>query len=196
MTILTLENSDYKKMLWKNGLAFTTQILIYPTGSSVFDNFDFRLSSAAVTSDGTFSFYKDYTRYLTVIEGNGLHLEIEGQATNLKKNGSICFSGASKIDCSLIDGPVIDLNFIFQSSLIDNVSFEILAADQLLELVYGQYIIVLLEGSVKVLIDSQNALLVAKLQTVVISIECNEVQITKIELTESSRFVLIKISSN
>ncbi len=76
LTILKAEN--HRRMPWKNGGGVTVEIAIHPQGASV-DDFDWRVSMATVASDGPFSVFPGIDRTLSVLEGDGILLDVEGR---------------------------------------------------------------------------------------------------------------------
>lgn len=97
-------------MPWKNGGGVTVEIAIHPANASV-DNFDWRISTATVANDGAFSVFAGVDRTLSVLEGDGIVLDVEGVETTLTRE-TVPFSFAADASSSacLIDGPIIDLN--------------------------------------------------------------------------------------
>jgi environmental stress-induced protein Ves len=67
--------SEFQTMPWKNGLGSTKEIEIFPAGSQMSDgSFLWRLSSATVAANSSFSQFQGYDRWLTVLSGKGLWL--------------------------------------------------------------------------------------------------------------------------
>lgn len=106
-----VRRSAFRTMPWKNGGGETTEIAVSPAGAGM-ESFDWRVSMARVASDGPFSLFRGIDRSLTVLDGDGLVLRVEGQ-------GEICltpmsppfeFSGDAHTDSRLLGGPVHDLN--------------------------------------------------------------------------------------
>ncbi|GIQ81938.1 uncharacterised protein family HutD/Ves, partial [Kipferlia bialata] len=63
---------DQRVMPWKNGKGSTAEILVSPPGTSLAKmDFTYRLSSAPVTEDGSFSHFPGFQRILLPIEGAG-----------------------------------------------------------------------------------------------------------------------------
>ena len=106
-----LRNADYRRMPWKNGGGETREIAASPEGASL-DNFDWRLSMARVASDGPFSQFPGIERTLSVLEGNGIVLTIEGMPPILlgKARAPFGFDASVKAEAALKDGPIVDLN--------------------------------------------------------------------------------------
>ncbi len=98
-------------MRWKNGGGETMEIVVSPAGAGL-DDFDWRVSTARVTSDGPFSRFPGVDRTLAILAGEGLRLSIEGQApiTLTSRTTPLAFAADVKVDADLLDGPVVDLN--------------------------------------------------------------------------------------
>jgi environmental stress-induced protein Ves len=77
-----IEPDRYRVMPWKNGGGSTTEIAIFPEGSSL-DDFDWRISMATVAEAGPFSAFPGIDRTLSIIQGAGMRLEIGGAAIDL-----------------------------------------------------------------------------------------------------------------
>lgn len=108
-----LRSSDYTHMPWKNGGGDTVEIAVFPSGASL-DDFDWRISMATVAADGPFSAFPGVDRTLTVIEGQGVDLTIDGnRGASVRLNTlPYTFPADSMTDARLIDGPVRDLNIM------------------------------------------------------------------------------------
>jgi len=103
--------THYKKMRWKNGAGYTFE-LARSAGDDL-DAFDWRISVADVKTSGDFSKFSGLQRILTVLEGQGLVLHIDGEARQLNTLQSAQFSGSSAVSCELIAGTVRDFNLIY-----------------------------------------------------------------------------------
>lgn len=69
MKIKKLSKSDYLTTEWSGGT--TSQITIYPKNANVREkNFIYRISSAVVKVDSTFTKYSGFTRYITTLDNN------------------------------------------------------------------------------------------------------------------------------
>ncbi|MCX2699146.1 HutD/Ves family protein [Ochrobactrum chromiisoli] len=105
-----LRNADHKRMPWKNGGGVTVEIAIHPKEASV-DNFDWRISTATVANDGPFSVFPDIDRTLSVLEGNGIVLDVEGVETTLTRDTApFAFAADASSGARLIAGTITDLN--------------------------------------------------------------------------------------
>lgn len=103
-------------MKWKNGGGETFEIALFPPDSSLDNlNFDWRLSSAIVASDGLFSMFSGYERLLVIWQGSGLRLN----GKMLEPFKVLKFSGEEKIEAKLIQESVRDLGLIYDPRLVD-----------------------------------------------------------------------------
>lgn len=102
---------DHKRMPWKNGGGETVEIAVFPPTASV-DDFDWRISMATVASDGPFSIFPNIDRTLSILDGAGLSLKMEGGQDVALNGASLPFAFAADIAvaATLADGPVTDLN--------------------------------------------------------------------------------------
>lgn len=105
-----LRSADHKCMPWKNGGGETVEIAIHPENASV-DNFNWRISTATVADDGAFSIFPDIDRTLSVLEGNGIVLDIEGVKTTLTRDSTpFSFAADAISGARIINGAITDLN--------------------------------------------------------------------------------------
>ncbi|CAB3712267.1 Protein Ves [Achromobacter deleyi] len=103
---------DYPRMPWRNGGGITQEVACNPGGSSA--AFDWRLSIAEVAQDGGFSSFSGLQRIITVLEGAGIALTVDGQAqAPLGPRQAYAFSGDAAVDCRLVNGPIRDFNLIY-----------------------------------------------------------------------------------
>lgn len=113
MTQLTvLRAVDYVRMPWKNGGGSTEEIT-RDSGDGL-DGFGWRLSIADIVESGGFSVFAGYLRIITVLQGAGMTLNIDGQDSEpLLVSDPFAFSGDSQVSCTLVDGPIRDFNLIY-----------------------------------------------------------------------------------
>ena len=104
--------ADYPRMPWKNGGGTTQEVACNPGGSSA--AFEWRLSIAEVAQDGGFSAFNGYQRIITVLEGQGIQLTVDGrEQTPLMPRQAYAFAGDARVDCRLLDGAIQDFNLIY-----------------------------------------------------------------------------------
>lgn len=106
-----LPASGHKRMPWKNGGGETIEISVFPEGASL-SEFDWRVSMATVASDGPFSAFPGIDRTLSILEGNGMTLLIDGRdpARLTQADEPLAFPADVATSASLIDGTIVDLN--------------------------------------------------------------------------------------
>jgi uncharacterized protein len=109
MNILHADN--HKRMPWKNGRGETVEIAVFPRNATV-DTFDWRVSMATVAEDGAFSIFPNIDRTLSILEGQGMELAIEGRNGELLTQASAPypFPADAPTTARLTDGTIIDLN--------------------------------------------------------------------------------------
>lgn len=106
-----LRSADHKRMPWKNGGGETVEIAMSPDGAGLAD-FDWRVSMATVATDGPFSSFPGIDRTLSILEGNGMQLFIEGREPVLLTQASdpLFFPADVPVAAKLTDGTITDLN--------------------------------------------------------------------------------------
>ncbi len=104
---------DRTPMPWKNGGGVTQEVAIWPPTAAL-DAFDWRISIADVAQGGPFSTFPGVDRVLTVIEGSGIELAVEGlAAVTLGDNSApFAFPGDAACAATLHQGPIRDLNLM------------------------------------------------------------------------------------
>lgn len=107
-----LRAADYPVMPWKNGAGSTREIL-RDAGDGL-EGFGWRLSIADVGAPGPFSAFSGYQRVITVLEGEGMRLTVDGEPSReLRALDAFAFDGASAVDCELLGGAIRDFNLIY-----------------------------------------------------------------------------------
>jgi hypothetical protein len=110
--IKILRAANYPRMPWKNGGGSTLEI-VKDAGEGL-DGFGWRLSIADIAESGGFSAFNGYQRLITVLEGAGMQLEVDGVAArSLLPLDAFAFSGDSRVDCRLLGGAILDFNLIY-----------------------------------------------------------------------------------
>ncbi len=112
-----LRSADHKRMPWKNGGGETVEIAISPQGAGLAD-FDWRVSMATVASDGPFSIFPGIDRTLSIVEGNGMRLLIEGRdpVVLTRESDPLAFAADIAVSATLPDGAITDLNVMTRRS--------------------------------------------------------------------------------
>jgi environmental stress-induced protein Ves len=107
-----LRAKDYPRMPWKNGGGSTEEIT-RDAGTGL-DGFGWRLSIADIGESGGFSTFAGYERIITVLQGDGMTLSVDGHNTrSLLPLDPFAFSGESQVSCTLLGGPIRDFNLIY-----------------------------------------------------------------------------------
>ncbi len=116
-----LRARDHRRMAWKNGGGETAEIAVFPAGATVGD-FGWRVSMATVASDGPFSLFAGVDRTLSVLEGEGIVLDIEGRAalTLTPASEPLRFAADARTDARLVDGTIVDLNVMTRRGRFDH----------------------------------------------------------------------------
>jgi uncharacterized protein len=96
---------------WRNGGGSTQELLAWPAAT----HWLCRISVARIDVDGPFSAYPGVQRWFTVLQGQGVELQMAGQAVALATESEpLCFDGAAAPACRLLGGPTLDLNLMAQ----------------------------------------------------------------------------------
>ncbi len=104
--------ADYPRMPWRNGGGTTQEVACNPGGSAA--AFDWRLSIADVAQDGGFSAFTGCQRIITVLEGQGIQLTVDGsEQAPLGPRQAYAFAGDARVQCRLLDGAIRDFNLIY-----------------------------------------------------------------------------------
>jgi len=118
--IAFIPKQSFLKVPWKNGQGFTHEI--YKSAASNADRFNWRLSIAEVKMDGSFSNFAGYQRNITVLDGAGMTLMVDGLSSGvLVPFQSFNFIGDTHTTCQLVDGKIHDFNVIYDPEKV-NVS--------------------------------------------------------------------------
>ena len=114
-----LPQAAFRAMPWRNGGGTTWEIAqgFFGPGESGGEGggegWHWRLSRAEIGEDGPFSVFPHIDRVLTVIDGAGISLRLDGGAPRTLYTGDdIRFAGEVSVGCILVDGPTRDLNLM------------------------------------------------------------------------------------
>lgn len=94
---------------WHNDGGVTREVVCEPAGATV-TTADWRISIADVETPGPFSSLPGIDRVLTLIEGSGMVLTVNGTEQVLEPLQPFIFSGDDAVGCRLLGGPTRDLN--------------------------------------------------------------------------------------
>ncbi|WP_079203464.1 HutD family protein [Pseudomonas sp. CC6-YY-74] len=107
-----LRAADYPRMPWKNGAGSTLEIA-RDQGEGL-EGFGWRLSIADIGASGGFSAFNGYQRIITVLEGEGMCLQVDGVPSRpLLPIDPFAFAGDSRVECQLLAGAIRDFNLIY-----------------------------------------------------------------------------------
>ncbi|HEY5246826.1 MAG TPA: HutD family protein [Dermatophilaceae bacterium] len=100
--------AELTAVAWRNGAGLTREVA--SAGGSGPHGFDWRISIAQVSEPGPFSSYPGVERIITVVQGEGMDLVVDGVEHVLGLHEPFAFDGASRTSCSRLAGPIRDLN--------------------------------------------------------------------------------------
>lgn len=111
MRAQVLTFADYRRMRWKNGGGWTTELAAFAQASATFD---WRVSIAEIESDGAFSAFPGCDRHIGLLEGTGMELRFDDdESVRLDQRlRFVLFAGEARTFGKLIAGPVRDFNVI------------------------------------------------------------------------------------
>ncbi|MGW5739014.1 MULTISPECIES: HutD/Ves family protein [Streptomyces] len=101
--------SAYRSVPWKNGGGMTREVASGDVGQAA-DGFDWRVSVADVEVEGPFSAFPGIDRVITLVEGEGMVLTVDGAPRLVEPLSPFAFSGDAATDCRLKAGAVRDMN--------------------------------------------------------------------------------------
>lgn len=114
-----IEPAAWVAQPWRNGAGVTHEIARWPAR----DPFEVRISVAALTSPSTFSRFEGYRRWLTLLDGGPLALEIAGVAHVLRAPGDgVAFAGEAAASVTSIARPGRVLNVFVREPLAAEVA--------------------------------------------------------------------------
>ncbi|MGW0813098.1 HutD/Ves family protein [Streptomyces viridiviolaceus] len=95
---------------WKNGGGVTSEVAAHPEGAGT-DDFAWRVSVADVARSGPFSTFDGVDRIITVVDGPGMALTVDGTSHVVDTPYEpFAFPGDAATQCRLLGGPVVDFN--------------------------------------------------------------------------------------
>lgn len=97
---------------WKNGGGHTRAIACWPMDAGL-DDFGWRVSVAAIESDGPFSRFPGVDRQIVLLGGDGVRLHGDGIDHRLAVPlQPFAFDGDVAVDCTRLGGPSTDFNLM------------------------------------------------------------------------------------
>ncbi len=106
--------ADQRTVPWRNSRGSTREVAIEPAQATVQGPFRWRISRANVGADGPFSAFPGLDRSLWLVRGAGIEIEIDGVCTTLSAPfARIDFRGEAAVHGRLLDGPIEDLNVMW-----------------------------------------------------------------------------------
>jgi hypothetical protein len=112
VSVRILRAGDYRRMRWKNGGGWTTELAAAALpGESAFE---WRISIADIESNGPFSTFAGCDRHIALLDGAGMEIEFD-EADPIRLDQRLkffAFAGESNARGRLLGGPVRDFNVI------------------------------------------------------------------------------------
>ncbi|MFJ9541204.1 HutD family protein [Streptomyces sp. NPDC101225] len=110
MTVHVLRADERPAVPWKNGGGLTREVASAPVRAGMPD-FAWRVSLADVAEPGPFSRFEDVDRIITLVDGPGMVLTVDGTPhTVAEPYVPFPFPGEAATDCRLLGGGLVDLN--------------------------------------------------------------------------------------
>ena len=138
-----LHPDDLPAVPWKNGGGITREIARADNTRGLI----WRISIADVATDGPFSRFEGLTRILTVIAGAGVDLVTNVGVITAHCGSPVRFSGDTAVVARLIQGPIRDLNLIFDASQV-NADVVVLTGPAMIETKPGSAGCLALSGTI------------------------------------------------
>lgn len=106
LTLLT--PADYRRVPWKNGRGWTTELAARPASG----DFLWRISIADIDADCDFSVFPGIDRSILVLSGEGMELQVGAGPPHTLRAGSepLAFPGDLAANARLLGGPTRDFN--------------------------------------------------------------------------------------
>ncbi|MEV5609306.1 HutD family protein [Streptomyces sp. NPDC052225] len=114
VVVRLLPAAERPAVAWKNGGGVTREIAGAPQGAGTAD-FRWRVSLAEVAADGPFSAFPGVDRTLTMVEGDGMELTVDGAVTLVNAPYEPRdFAGDVPTGCRLLGAPVVNFNVMWR----------------------------------------------------------------------------------
>jgi environmental stress-induced protein Ves len=105
-----LREDEYRRVPWRNGGGTTQEVAARASADG--DGFDWRVSVADVASEGPFSPFPGIDRVITLVDGDGMVLTVDGTEHRLAPLEPFAFAGDAATDCRLPGGAARDMNLM------------------------------------------------------------------------------------
>lgn len=153
-----LRAADYRRMPWKNGGGETTEIAVSPEGSGL-DDFVWRVSMARVEQGGPFSLFPGVDRTLSILEGDGLLLDIAGRtpASVTSDSAPLSFPADAQTSAQLLGRTVTDLNVMTRRGRVTHQVKRFDLGDQLTLVVASETLVFCDRGSIAVSVGGKRS---------------------------------------
>jgi environmental stress-induced protein Ves len=119
MTLQRVHWADATPQPWRNGGGLTRELLRWPAplpgadAAAGAQDWLVRVSIAEIQRDGPFSAFPGIERWLAVLGGGGVRLQLpEGEQVLQAGGEPLHFAGAAAPGCALLGGPTQDLNLM------------------------------------------------------------------------------------
>lgn len=99
---------------WRNGDGTVRELLAWPNPQ----DWDWRIAVAEIEHAGAFSRLDGVQRWLAVLSGVGVHLQVEGEERRHQltpASAPLALDGALGVDCALLDGPAEAFNLMVRT---------------------------------------------------------------------------------
>ncbi|MFJ2742231.1 HutD family protein [Streptomyces sp. NPDC087440] len=125
-----LRAADRVAVPWKNGGGITREIAARPQEATG-EGFGWRVSLAEVAADGPFSAFPGVDRVLTMVEGDGMDLALEGIGPRRVDTRFVPqhFPGDVPTGCRLLGGSVVNLNVMHRRGSSYGAEVEVVTGD-------------------------------------------------------------------
>lgn len=109
-----IEPTEWRAQPWRNGAGVTHELVRWPGA----EPFAVRISVADVTAPAPFSAFPGYRRWLYLLEGGPVSLDVAGAAVVLAAPGDgLVFTGEAQVAATAVARPSRDLNFMVRAEL-------------------------------------------------------------------------------
>jgi environmental stress-induced protein Ves len=111
MNARVIRAGEYRRVRWKNGGGWTSELAAAPVGA---DPFEWRISVAEIESDSAFSTFPGCDRHIALLDGGGMQIYFD-EAAPIRLEQRLKFfqfSGEWNARGRLLGGPVRDFNVI------------------------------------------------------------------------------------